>query len=262
MPRYWEPITLQTLKDKIQLHTQEAGHNYRELTKQIMQDIKVSFDSENYDYGEGEFGPNNMTGYKTLPNGMSYFGCAEGGDWEHSVFYIIYWDGKKLRGYVPTEGNPHNTDTKEAYGNDEEADIKNFKKRYPDVYYDPRDNGMPEENVDWDPNKIKEDIMSRIVLKPSSPSSKPSKTKLVYSPSRYDILKNKVEALKFYGCGDEAFEDFCEICHLCYKMSDDPTKAEILYQWAKEAADYSYEFAKQEEYNYMLEDVNSYGWGN
>ena len=47
------------------------------------------------------------------------------------MFFIIYWDGKKLRAYVPTDGNPWNTDTKEAYGNDEEKDEDKL-----DILYD------------------------------------------------------------------------------------------------------------------------------
>jgi hypothetical protein len=62
-----------------------------------------------------------------------------GGDWEAPLLYVLYWDGRELRGYVPTKGNPFNTDTKTAYGSEhevmdddeaEKAMVKNLKARF------------------------------------------------------------------------------------------------------------------------------------
>lgn len=91
-------------------------------------DLKVRFDYENFD-SCGNFGPAGLMGYHTWPNGLSFLGLAAGGDWEHPVFYVVYWDGRRLRAYVPTGGNPWNTDTMQAYGNEPDADLANAKKR-------------------------------------------------------------------------------------------------------------------------------------
>lgn len=36
---------------------------------------------------------------------LTILGCLAGGDWEEPVAFVVYHDGKDLRGYVPTEGN-------------------------------------------------------------------------------------------------------------------------------------------------------------
>ena len=137
-------------------------------------DIKVRFDGENFDADTAfDSGAANLGGFQTLGSGLTFFGCAAGGDWEHPVFYIVYWDGKKIRGYVPTDGNPWNTDTKEAYGNDSEKDFQNAVKRYPEKYKRLLDEGFSGTTADlpdvchdvsfeWD--KIRADIEKRIAV--------------------------------------------------------------------------------------------------
>lgn len=160
--RYWEYITLKEFKKKIQeaiiKEPYDFDGDYNRLTPQIEKDLsKVEFDSENIDAEK----------IKTLSNGMYYLGVFAGGDWEQSVFFVIYWDGNKLRGYIPKEGNLWNTDTKIAYGNNDEADLKNYKKRWPKYF-----KNMPIEDFDvcsghdmHDMKEMKADIMSRIVKK-------------------------------------------------------------------------------------------------
>lgn len=46
------------------------------------------------------------------------------------IFFCIYWSGKELRAYIPKEGNLWNTDTKSAYGDNPESDLKNLRKRF------------------------------------------------------------------------------------------------------------------------------------
>lgn len=96
------------------------GYNLdlRNLTETVSHDLeKVDFDCENVSCGEGE-----LEGFHKLDSGLVYLGVMAGGDWEAPVFYIIYWDGKKLRGYIPRDGNVWNYTTRQAYGNDEDAD--------------------------------------------------------------------------------------------------------------------------------------------
>jgi len=121
MSRYFERITEDELRKKIETawgkKDTEWGNDFsvwRELTKQIEKDIKVKFDCENLE----------EEGLRTLDNGFTYYLLGAGGDWESPVNFIIYWDGKKLRGYVPTDGNLYNTSAMRAYGNNGEEDYQ------------------------------------------------------------------------------------------------------------------------------------------
>lgn len=49
-----------------------------------------------------------ITGIHTLENGFTYLGVKSGGSVNPANFYIIYWDGASLRGYLPSKGNPWN----------------------------------------------------------------------------------------------------------------------------------------------------------
>lgn len=243
MSRYFAPITEAELKAKIDKAFVDEDPNdpyinrgdainHQVLLDKLGKDLKVSFDFENFD----------IEGYRTLPNGMTYLGLQAGGDWEHPVFFIIYWDGKKLRGYVPTEGNPWNTTTKQAYGNDEDADLKNARKRWPDC---------PDDIDGWfdrDEAEIIKDIQSRILPTPKGlPINK--QAVLVSTIGKLPkSMEDRVNDLVYYGDCDEGTELFEETLRLCYMMYGfgDNDKAELLYQWAKEQADASKEWAEQE----------------
>jgi len=170
MSRYFEPISVNELKKKV-LACKEDGLDYRRLTKIVERDLdKVHFDTENVTT-ERDF--DDITGYHKLSNGMPYLGIMAGGDWETSVFFCIYWDGKNLRGYIPEKGNLWNTTTKEAYGNDEAADLKNARKRWSD------DVNLKDDSIDvscyldyYDLKAMQQDMMARITLKTAK--AKPS----------------------------------------------------------------------------------------
>lgn len=86
---------------------------------------KVQFDDENngavnYDNDPGR--PKGLIGLQTLPNGLTFLGMYAGGDWEYPVFFIIYYDGKSLRGYIPTCGNMINLDFKTAFGSEDDSE--------------------------------------------------------------------------------------------------------------------------------------------
>ena len=137
MPRKFVLISHNKLSEKIE---EAQGprfnrYNWPKLTPQIEKDLKkCHFDCENVEIGPGSIGPKGLMGYTTLDNGLSFLGICAGGDWEVPVFFIIYWDGEKLRGYIPIEGNPWNTTTRQAYGNYTDEiweDGKNLKQRDP-----------------------------------------------------------------------------------------------------------------------------------
>lgn len=172
--RLFEPISVDLLKEKI--HGAWSRHKnfepdeemdasfVHELTSQIKTDLKkVDFDSENVDFESGH--SENMSeiiGYHSLENGLSFLGVHSGGDWEVPVFYIIYWDGKKLRAYVPEDGNLWNTDEKAAYGNNEDTDLQNAKKRFPEALEGVEKSEDLWQHLKIDQSKILEDIRARI----------------------------------------------------------------------------------------------------
>lgn len=125
---------------------------------------KVKFDFENFDYKSGRgMAFEDMLGPQTLGD-LSYIGMQSGGDWEYPVYFIVYMDknGKTLRGFVPKDGNPWNYDTKQAFGNDDKADLKCLQKlghcKDKDEYYDIIDSA----DVLLDKDKIIEEIKNRI----------------------------------------------------------------------------------------------------
>lgn len=93
-----------------------------EFSEKILKDLsKVDFSFENYSCKEtyGKY-TDSMIGVHTTPKGLTFLGCNAGGDWEDPVFFILYWDGKSFRGYVPEAGNVYNKQTKSAFGNEDE----------------------------------------------------------------------------------------------------------------------------------------------
>lgn len=63
-------------------------------------------------------------GYITLNNGFTFLGCYGSGDWEEPIYFIVYYDGKNLRGYIPTYGNTFNSYAKTAFGSDYETEVE------------------------------------------------------------------------------------------------------------------------------------------
>lgn len=47
-----------------------------------------------------------------------------------------------------------------------------------------------------------------------------------------------IESTTFYGCGDEAYEEWRLMCHLCYRLSfyGDSERIDILLKWIVEDA--------------------------
>jgi len=91
-------------------------------------DKKYDFDCENFTI-EAEFDVDNQyVGFQTLDNGLTFLGFWAGGDWQAPVFGILYYDGKKLRVYIPTRGNMVNRKSKAAFGDDDEADEAVFNE--------------------------------------------------------------------------------------------------------------------------------------
>lgn len=118
MARKTKIITLSEFKEHVKQYEEEC-----EFSNQIEKDLsKIQFDRENLDFSTGFFDDPNVCGYQILSNGMpTLFGNA-GGDWEHPIVFILYWDGKKIRGYIPEKGNTFNPEFRTAYGSEENSE--------------------------------------------------------------------------------------------------------------------------------------------
>lgn len=98
-------------------------HGFSEYCIKAFNDLcKIDFSLENMtlDPSEpyGDFTADmarDWLGAQAIDN-LSFIGCMGGGDWEDPVAFIIYWDGKAFRGYVPTEGNSFDLASKAAIG--------------------------------------------------------------------------------------------------------------------------------------------------
>lgn len=147
----------------------------------VKKDIsKILFDDENIYFKEDglsdvSWQKPKLLGLHTLENGLTFIGYWSGGDWEELVFYIIYYDGKDFRGYIPSYGNLINFDTKTAFGSEGENEniSEIFSKKYATMtdentikFYHEKQGCNPEGNTIV-PNfeAIKEDIESRIIVK-------------------------------------------------------------------------------------------------
>lgn len=125
------------------------------LMEELVPDVekdwsKIDFSTENMD----------VTAEKLTPDGVPYLRIRAGGDWEHPLIAIIYFDGKKLRGYVPKDGNSYNHQTKAAFGNNDN-DAAAVTKQFGDKFVS--DDG--DFDVDPDVALVEQDINKRIEAK-------------------------------------------------------------------------------------------------
>lgn len=233
MPRFFAPISVDELKAKVEIAFLLADpdrDDYVNLAdrfdtdlifRKLGKDLKVKFDFENFFVSKQ---PNTLMGLHSLPNGLTCWGMLAGGNWQIPVFWVCYWDGKKIRGYVPEAGNPWDRKKKEAYNNSGNPDI---------------------DEQDW--KLIVADIEKRIL--PLPPTKQPQ------------TLQQRIEALEFFGCGDEAYELFQQTCSYCYVLCGAGLEKEagVVCKWAESMAKDSKRDA--EEYPYMKEDKQEGYWG-
>lgn len=91
----------------------------KKVPKKLRDDLnEIEHDEENMD----------SIGDIQMANGIPYIQGCVGGDWESAIFFVLYWDGKQLRGYIPTKGNSFDRFRKIALGNDDAEDIKFLEK--------------------------------------------------------------------------------------------------------------------------------------
>ena len=89
-------------------------------------DIWVDHENIRLDWSEwdahwcGTNEPANYLGVHTI-NGFTFCGVETGGDWEHPIFLILYWDGNDIHTYIPKRGNTVNMDAMTAFGSESET---------------------------------------------------------------------------------------------------------------------------------------------
>lgn len=117
--------------------------------------LYVKFDFENIMLDPRSFcnlNEKSLVGFRTIKIDniiIPYLGVIAGGDWEVPVFFIIYEHDNELEALIPQNGNTYNTETLEAYGNNEKLDKDNCFNEY--RHYDYRE-------IKLDKNKILEEI--------------------------------------------------------------------------------------------------------
>lgn len=146
---------------------------YSFFPNSIYKDIsKITFDLENFTFGDFD----DHLKFETLENGLSVFWCCAGGDWETPVHFIIYHDGQRFRGYVPTNGNTFHKKSKCAYGSIPEE-------------YNIEDEVGPEPNY----NLMKEDIINRIKFKEGYVASSKQESKPIKEDLTFFKIKRKIK---------------------------------------------------------------------
>lgn len=129
--------------------------------KLLVKDLsKIKWNTENIDiYGD-------LRMYKKIP----YIIISAGGDWECPLYFMIYWDGKNFRGYIPMKGNMYNRNTKQNIGNNDDDDrefiAKNLKNEVKaDLLNDDEAYNKVSRNIKPNIKFIIKDFESRIKVK-------------------------------------------------------------------------------------------------
>lgn len=133
-----------------------------DITRMVSMLLEEHLDDVQKDWSKVDFSTENMdvTAERMTSGGVPYLQIRAGGDWETPLVCIIYFDGKKLRGYVPKDGNSYNHKRKAAFGNDEGDDAAcaaQFPKQC-----NPGDEGC---DVDPDMDLVWRDVDKRIEAK-------------------------------------------------------------------------------------------------
>jgi hypothetical protein len=114
--------------DKDPLPWGHAVSTLLNCSDRIRRDKDIDVDHENIMLGwsdwnvsySGTSEPAEYLGIHTI-NNFTFCGITTGGDWEHPIFVILYWDGSDIRAYIPKRGNAVNMDTMTAFGSESDT---------------------------------------------------------------------------------------------------------------------------------------------
>lgn len=146
--RYYSEISKELFLEKVKKLMNEDEYPY-EMPTIIEKDLsKVNFDFENYTSFEDTKGYSTYpVGYYEIEPNFHIFFVNFGGDWEYPICAIYYWGDKKLRAYIPKDGNAWNKKERCAYGSEYNNIARDDKKIDKEV------------NVDAMINEIKSHIL-------------------------------------------------------------------------------------------------------
>ena len=100
----------------------ECGERENKVYKDITK-IQVDFENCGCDFPRPNEDERGILGFWTTSTGIPVLGCYAGGDWEDSVFFVLYPETTtSIRAYVPKDGNTWNLKTKTAWGSGEDED--------------------------------------------------------------------------------------------------------------------------------------------
>lgn len=184
------------------------GECYSDLVQHLMHDASLLADlqqngvsccSETTFDGCESKGAVNLTGMHTLENGLTFYGFFNSVDCGPScAFVIIYYDGHRLRAYVPTRGNTINVDVPCVIGTEEFHPCP-LEAQYRDLGIWQEDEdlfrmylakyGISEPFCYWD--AIQEDIETNITVcdttPPPTPTPPPQSPVITSAPSTCNI---------------------------------------------------------------------------
>lgn len=149
MSRKYSPIGIEDFKAEVAKAYEKYWKN-REFNSHVTKDLsKIDFDMENMTMADDKQGFNEYPcGTEELAPGFPVHFVNAGGDWEFPICFVLYWAGKRLRGYIPTDGNAFNRQEKCAYGSEADSD---------------GDEDMDEIQKTVDADAIRKDVLNRIV---------------------------------------------------------------------------------------------------
>lgn len=146
--------------------------NSKHITKKVLEDLKsfVNFDLENCS-STTLFGKSidnvKMVNYQNIGD-FPFCGYTAGGDWEHPLFFIVYYDENELRGYVPTCGNIFYLPEKAAFGStdaEREQIVSYIKKEFPQYSEEEIKLGVNSYLYYFDFTWIKKDIIAHFQIR-------------------------------------------------------------------------------------------------
>jgi len=224
MSKVFEHVTADLLEQKIN----QIAYRLQDVVKYLGDDLAVKFGVDYFEKSGRVI--EDLIGFRTLTTGLTFAGYTAGGENEEQVFFIVYWDGYRIRGHVPAHGNVYNTDTMKAFGYDEESDIKNIQKRFPESNIE----DFPVEVLQFNWDAIEYELVRDFSLR-----------KVEKTNDHTMSLQERIKNIKYYYPQNEEADLFLESCHYSQKLFElgYTEQAEIVYLWAKEMGLESKQFA-------------------
>lgn len=140
----------------------EAIENDSTVNKDLK---KIEFQHDNgtaYRIPNSDFYPDEFIGLHMTKTGLPFLGMSSCGDEEWvEVFFILYFDGTKMRGYVPYYTNTYNPNTKAAFGLDHEDEDEAFMNS---IGKSGEEGSSDLDDIRCDATKLIYDIEQRIVV--------------------------------------------------------------------------------------------------